>query len=91
MFQATHQACKRVMLTLIKGYRLIVSPFLLNRCRFYPSCSLYSQFVFEHYSIMKALRLTLIRLLKCHPWHDGGFDYPPGFPTEDSHKDKKKP
>jgi uncharacterized protein len=90
MFQTAHQICKRVMLILIKGYRFMISPFLLSRCRFYPSCSVYSQFVFEHYSFIKAIRLTFGRLFKCHPWHPGGFDYPPGFPREDLHKDLHK-
>jgi uncharacterized protein len=87
MFQATHQALKKGAVLLIQGYRLIISPFLGERCRFYPSCSAYSHFAFQHYSFFQALCCSFKRLLKCHPWHPGGFDYPPGFPSDDLHKD----
>lgn len=43
-------------------------------CRFYPSCSQYSKQAFEKFSFFGALRLTMVRVIKCHPFHDGGVD-----------------
>ncbi|HJL73539.1 MAG TPA: membrane protein insertion efficiency factor YidD, partial [Nitrospinaceae bacterium] len=49
-------------------------PFLPAGCRFYPTCSEYSAQALERYNIFKALGLSLVRLLKCHPYHSGGSD-----------------
>jgi uncharacterized protein len=47
---------------------------LAPRCRFYPSCSEYARESIEARGLLKGLGLTLIRLLKCHPFHPGGYD-----------------
>lgn len=62
---------------LIRGYRRFISPLLGDRCRFYPSCSQYAIVVFREWGFFKGAWLTLRRLLKCGPWHEGGFDPPP--------------
>ncbi len=65
---------KALLLLLLKGYKLVVSPFLGQNCRFYPSCSDYAQ---QAVSVHGALRGSLLagrRLCKCHPWNAGGFD-----------------
>lgn len=62
---------------LIRGYQRFVSPLLGDRCRFYPSCSQYGLFVFREWGFCKGAWLTLRRLLKCGPWHEGGYDPPP--------------
>lgn len=59
---------------LIRGYQLIFSPILGNRCRFYPTCSHYMAEAIEHYGLLKGIGLGLCRLAKCHPFHPGGFD-----------------
>ena len=59
---------------LLRGYRYIASPWIGNQCRFYPSCSHYSEQAFSRFGFFKGLYLTLQRLLKCHPWHPGGED-----------------
>ena len=59
---------------LIRGYQLLISPFLGQRCRFYPSCSHYAQEAFKIHGVFKALRLCVYRLLRCQPWTPGGYD-----------------
>ncbi|HLD44211.1 MAG TPA: membrane protein insertion efficiency factor YidD [bacterium] len=58
----------------IRGYQICVSPILPNVCRFEPSCSAYALECFRRFSFFKALRLTLKRLLRCHPFCAGGYD-----------------
>jgi hypothetical protein len=55
-------------------YRYTVSPVLGQRCRFYPSCSHYALEAISTHSLLRALWLIGKRLLKCQPWHKGGFD-----------------
>lgn len=62
---------------LIRGYQRFISPLLGGRCRFYPSCSQYGLFAFREWGFFKGAWLTLRRLLKCGPWHEGGYDPPP--------------
>ncbi|HIB43180.1 MAG TPA: membrane protein insertion efficiency factor YidD [Nitrospinaceae bacterium] len=63
-----------LMIKLIRLYQKLISPFLPGGCRFYPTCSEYSAQALEKYNVPKALGLSLIRLLKCHPYHGGGSD-----------------
>ncbi len=62
------------MIVLIRGYQLLLSPYLGNHCRFSPSCSQFAIEAFKKYSAIKALQLSVKRILKCHPWHPGGYD-----------------
>jgi putative membrane protein insertion efficiency factor len=73
---------KRVLLVLIAGYRLLLSPLLGASCRFYPSCSAYAGEAIDMHGALKGTCLALRRLVKCHPWHPGGFDpVPPVRPN----------
>ena len=45
-------------------------------CRYHPTCSSYAKVQFEHNSFIKALYFSILRILKCNPLFDGGFDYP---------------
>lgn len=65
---------RMIPIALIYVYRYTVSPLLGNCCRFYPTCSQYSQDAFKRFGLMKGLGLTVWRLLRCHPWHPGGID-----------------
>jgi putative membrane protein insertion efficiency factor len=62
------------MLLLIRGYQIIISPFLRHRCRFFPSCSAYAHTAFTNSGFFIGMYLTIKRLLKCQPFHEGGFD-----------------
>ena len=59
---------------LLHGYRYLLSPWIGNQCRFYPSCSAYSEEAFIKHGFLSGIYLTLRRLIKCHPWHQGGLD-----------------
>ncbi|MEN8757043.1 MAG: membrane protein insertion efficiency factor YidD [Desulfobacterales bacterium] len=65
---------KFIVLALIRGYQLIVSPVLGPACRFYPSCSQYASLAINRYGVVKGSYLAFRRLLRCHPFHPGGFD-----------------
>nr|VFK29904.1 MAG: hypothetical protein BECKMB1821G_GA0114241_105515 [Candidatus Kentron sp. MB]VFK33915.1 MAG: hypothetical protein BECKMB1821I_GA0114274_105615 [Candidatus Kentron sp. MB]VFK76513.1 MAG: hypothetical protein BECKMB1821H_GA0114242_106015 [Candidatus Kentron sp. MB] len=59
---------------LIRLYQYAVSPFLPPSCRFYPSCSAYALEAVERHGCVRGLWLGLRRILRCHPWHPGGYD-----------------
>jgi putative membrane protein insertion efficiency factor len=65
---------RRLILALIKGYKILLSPLLGHNCRFYPTCSDYTYQAIEKFGAAKGLYLGLRRILKCHPFHEGGFD-----------------
>ena len=65
---------RKIFIFLIKFYQKAISPFLGRRCRFYPTCSEYTKQAVEKYGALKGLYLGLIRNLKCHPFHKGGYD-----------------
>ena len=59
---------------LVRAYQIALSPFLANRCRFYPTCSCYTLDALRGYPVPIALWLSLKRLIKCHPFCQGGLD-----------------
>ncbi len=63
-----------VLKYLIRGYQLAISPLLGPRCRFYPSCSHYAIEAIETHGALRGMWLTIKRISRCHPWHEGGFD-----------------
>lgn len=65
---------RRVGAGLIRAYQRYISPGLPARCRFSPSCSQYTLEAVERYGLMKGSWLGLRRLIKCHPFHPGGYD-----------------
>ena len=65
---------RKLLLILIKGYRLVISPWLGNHCRFTPTCSEYAFTAVERYGALKGGWLAVRRLGCCHPWHAGGHD-----------------
>ncbi|MFL3653947.1 MAG: membrane protein insertion efficiency factor YidD [Halioglobus sp.] len=71
---------RRLLIFLISCYKACLSPFMGNNCRFYPSCSSYAQEAIDTHGAMKGSYLTLLRVTKCHPWHEGGEDPVPPSP-----------
>ena len=64
----------RIAMLLIKVYRLGISPVLGPNCRFTPTCSAYALEAIKKYGPGKGLLLSIKRILKCNPFHEGGYD-----------------
>lgn len=64
----------RSLLFLICAYQVLISPWIRGCCRFYPSCSTYAKEALQKQGVFWGLYFTLRRLLRCHPFHSGGFD-----------------
>ena len=65
---------KLVFIALLRFYKAGVSPLLPPSCRFVPTCSEYAMEAIERYGALKGSWMGLRRLLRCHPFHPGGFD-----------------
>jgi putative membrane protein insertion efficiency factor len=73
---------QNLLITLVRGYRLLLSPWLGSSCRFEPSCSAYSLQALQQHGAAIGTYLTLRRLGRCQPWCEGGHDpVPPGHPA----------
>jgi putative membrane protein insertion efficiency factor len=64
----------RLLVLLVRGYQLAISPLLGNRCRFFPSCSDFTMEALQKHGVFKGCWLGLRRVGRCHPWHPGGYD-----------------
>src|SRR6185437_10849597 len=65
---------RSVFIFLIRGYQVGISPLLPASCRYYPTCSAYAIEAFERHGVSKGVRLTVSRILRCHPFRPGGYD-----------------
>jgi hypothetical protein len=65
---------KCLLLTLLRIYRYAISPMLGRSCRFMPSCSEYAVEAIDRHGSVRGSWLSLKRVLRCHPWHPGGYD-----------------
>ena len=63
-----------VLITLLKFYKLAVSPLLPPSCRFVPTCSEYASEAIERYGALRGSWMGMRRVLRCHPFHPGGYD-----------------
>ncbi|MFS0558733.1 membrane protein insertion efficiency factor YidD [Brevibacillus sp. 179-C9.3 HS] len=71
----------KIMVWLIRGYQLMISPYKPPSCRFAPTCSHYAIGSIRRFGAWRGGWLALRRILKCHPFHPGGYD-----PVPDQHK-----
>lgn len=62
------------LVALIRCYQYMISPLLGRRCRYFPTCSEYAVEALQRYGPVKGLWLGIRRILRCHPWHPGGYD-----------------
>jgi putative membrane protein insertion efficiency factor len=66
-----------LLVLLVRGYQLVLSPLLGPTSRFYPSCSAYGIEALRTHGAVRGTWLTVRRLLRCHPWNPGGVDEVP--------------
>ena len=71
-----------ILIAPIRAYRYLLSPWLGHQCRFEPSCSVYAEQALQRFGVLRGSYLAICRLLKCHPWHHGGFDPIPETSTK---------
>ena len=72
---------RRMLMAIVRAYRLVLSPWLGNACRFEPTCSTYSLQALERHGAAAGTYLTLHRLARCHPFCSGGYDPVPEHPS----------
>ena len=82
--QRLAQACgavpRRALIACVKGYRLVLKPWLGNACRFEPTCSQYALTALERHGAVAGGSMAAWRILRCNPWCDGGCDEVPSRP-----------
>jgi putative membrane protein insertion efficiency factor len=64
----------RLVMGLVRGYQLLLSPYLGGRCRHHPSCSAYAMEALQVHGGLRGGWLTIKRLARCHPWGSWGYD-----------------
>ncbi|KLO20805.1 membrane protein insertion efficiency factor [Marinitoga sp. 1197] len=65
---------KRLLLWFIKFYKKSISPYKPSKCIYYPTCSTYTYEAIEKFGAFKGMYLGILRILRCHPFHQGGID-----------------
>ncbi|MEO1180253.1 MAG: membrane protein insertion efficiency factor YidD [Cyanobacteria bacterium J06636_28] len=71
---------KLVLKALIRGYQLLISPLLPATCRYTPTCSSYALTAIEQFGVLRGGWLAIKRIVRCNPWHEGGYDPVPPLP-----------
>ena len=72
--QAAVDVPRQVLMVLVRLYRLLLKPWLGNACRFEPTCSAYTLRALERHGALRGTALGTWRLLRCHPWCNGGYE-----------------
>ena len=68
---------RRALILVVQAYRLLLKPWLGNACRFEPTCSAYALQALQQHGAVVGSSFAAARLLRCHPWCDGGIDAVP--------------
>ena len=75
---------KQLLVWVIRAYQLLLSPWMGQKCRFYPTCSNYALEALRVHGALRGSWLALRRVARCHPFHPGGVDFVP--PADESSK-----
>ena len=67
-------AMQTILIAALKGYKLLISPWLPSACRYRPTCSEYMLEAVQTHGVLRGVWLGLKRLGRCHPFHEGGYD-----------------
>lgn len=67
-----------LLIGFVKLWRAVISPLYGDVCKYYPSCSAYGLEALRLHGAVQGSVLTIIRIMRCHPWARGGFDPVPG-------------
>ena len=81
---------KKIFILLIRFYQKFISPLFPAKCRYYPTCSQYTLEAIQEYGAMKGTYLGIKRILRCHPFHEGGYDPVPKRKIEDLEEKEKE-
>ena len=73
---------KNLLIWLIRGYRSLISPLFPPSCRFQPTCSQYAIEALTKFGTVRGGWLAIKRILRCHPFHPGGYDPVPSLEVE---------
>lgn len=73
---------RRILIAFVRAYRVALSPWLGAHCRFHPTCSAYALEALERHGALRGAVLTVRRILRCHPFHRGGYDPVPPVRTD---------
>jgi uncharacterized protein len=65
---------QKIVIHILRFYKLCISPLLPSACRFHPTCSEYMLEAIRRYGVFKGFSMGVARLLRCHPFHAGGAD-----------------
>ncbi|WP_203142382.1 membrane protein insertion efficiency factor YidD [Marinobacter mangrovi] len=79
---------RQLVLLPVRFYRYAISPLMASHCRHYPTCSAYALEAIERHGILRGGYLTIRRLLRCHPWTEGGYDPVPSVCGHDHGQDE---
>ena len=71
---------RRALIAVVRGYRLFLSPWLGQSCRFYPTCSVYAIEALQRHGAVSGSYLAALRILRCNPYCQGGHDGVPENP-----------
>ena len=78
---------KKIFILLIRLYQKFISP---AKCRYYPTCSQYTLEAIQEYGVIKGTYLGIKRILRCHPFHEGGYDPVPKRKNKNSEEKEKE-
>lgn len=81
---------KKIFILLIRFYQKFISPLFPAKCRYYPTCSQYTLEAIQEYGAIKGTYLGIKRILRCHPFHEGGYDPVPKRKIKDSEEKEKE-